>query len=71
MTPDVQLVLDLVTKIPGFEEIYEIHVGENDEVLPHVIFWDITQEVVASFLRNDPEPSKWSAALHFLEEGFE
>ena len=65
-----ELVTDLVAQVPGFEEVYETHLDDNGSVLPHVIFWDITQEIVTSYLRDEPDPAKWRAALDFLERRF-
>jgi hypothetical protein len=70
MARDVQLVADFIAAVPGFEDIYTSHLDDNEVVLPHVIFWDITQEIVASFLREDSDPPTWRDALEFLEERF-
>ncbi|MEU7968927.1 hypothetical protein AB0D09_36660 [Streptomyces sp. NPDC049097] len=50
MERDVQLVRDLVAASPGFEGLFDAHVFNEDGVLPHVFFWDVVQETVASFL---------------------
>ncbi|MFD9484046.1 hypothetical protein [Streptomyces sp. NPDC059991] len=67
MTRDVQLVKDLVARVPAFEDHYESHVFNEDGVLPHVFFWDVTQATVDSFLGNEDEPD-WRSTLEFLEE---
>ncbi|WP_351226126.1 hypothetical protein [Streptomyces sp. NPDC002133] len=67
-TPDVQLVQDLVARIPEYEDLYESHVFNEDGVLPHVFFWDVVQEVVRSYLGEDPEAPDWRRTLDFLEE---
>jgi hypothetical protein len=69
MTPDVQLVEELVMRLPAFEDLYESHVFNEDGVLPHVFFWDVTQETVASFLGDEDAPD-WRATVAFLEEQF-
>lgn len=71
MDKDLQLVEELVSSVPGFADVYDAHVADNHEVLPYVIFWDITQETVASFVRQTAEPPDWEAALRFLEKRFE
>lgn len=69
MTADVQLVKDLVSRIPEFEDLYESHVfNENGTVLPHVFFWDVTQETVQSYLGADADAPDWRRTLAFLEE---
>ncbi|WP_329540610.1 hypothetical protein OG345_14195 [Streptomyces sp. NBC_01220] len=67
-TPDVQLVKDLVAEIPAFEDLYETHVFNQDGVLPHVFFWDVTQETVQSYLGLDADAPDWRRTLRFLEE---
>lgn len=72
MTPDVRLVKDLVAAIPAFEDLYATHVFNQGGVLPHVFFWDVTQETVQAYLALDadadaPGPD-WRRTLRFLEE---
>ncbi|MEU1473511.1 hypothetical protein ABZ434_35535 [Streptomyces sp. NPDC005761] len=67
-SPDVQLVKDLVAGIPAFEDLYETHVFNQDGVLPHVFFWDVTQETVQSYLGLDADAPDWRHTLRFLEE---
>ncbi|MET7365651.1 hypothetical protein ABZS61_07435 [Streptomyces sp. NPDC005566] len=66
MERDVQLVRDLVAAVPGFEDLFEAHVFNEDGVLPHLFFWDVVQETVASFLEGDE--TDWRVTLRFLEE---
>ncbi|MEU3619019.1 hypothetical protein ABZ725_42875 [Streptomyces sp. NPDC006872] len=68
MERDVQLVRDLVVAEPGFEGAFDAHVFNEDGVLPHVFFWDVVQETVASFLGGDK--TDWRLTLRFLEEQF-
>ncbi|MFH0174298.1 hypothetical protein [Streptomyces cacaoi] len=66
MERDVQLVRDLVAAAPGFEDLFDAHVFNEDGVLPHVFFWDVVQETVASFLGS--AETDWRVTLRFLEE---
>lgn len=66
MERDAQLVRDLVAAAPGFEGLFDAHVFNEDAVLPHVFFWDVVQETVASFLGG--EGTDWRVTLRFLEE---
>jgi hypothetical protein len=66
----IQLVEDLVSRIPEFGDLYSAHVFDQDGVLPHLFFWDVTQETVASYL-GDPELPDWRGTLQFLEEQIE
>ncbi|MEU8953529.1 hypothetical protein AB0C93_04410 [Streptomyces sp. NPDC048518] len=63
---DVQLVRDLVAAVPGFEELFDAHVFNEDGVLPHVFFWDVVEETVASFLGRGE--TDWRDTLRFLED---
>ncbi len=70
MKRDVQLVYDLVAAVPGFEELFECHVFNQDGVLPYVFFMlDVVPETVASFLGEEAD-ADWRATLRFLEEQF-
>ncbi|WP_369146230.1 hypothetical protein [Streptomyces sp. R44] len=66
--PSVQLVSDLVTRIPEFRGVYETHVFHQGGVLPHVFFWDVVQDTVRSFLGEAPGAADWRRTLDFLEE---
>ncbi|MEU7117773.1 hypothetical protein [Streptomyces zaomyceticus] len=66
--PSVQLVSDLVTRIPEFRGVYENHVFHQGGVQPHVFFWDVVQDTVRSFLGEDPAAADWRRTLDFLEE---
>ncbi|THA73052.1 hypothetical protein E6R60_25690 [Streptomyces sp. A0642] len=66
--PDVRLVKDLVAAVPAFEDLYATHVFNQDGVLPHVFFWDVTQETVRSYLGLDADAPDWRRTLRFLEE---
>ncbi|WP_435974282.1 hypothetical protein [Streptomyces sp. Qhu_M48] len=67
-TPSVQLVSDLVTRIPEFRDVYERHVFHQGGVQPHVFFWDVVQDTVRSFLGEAPSAADWRRTLAFLEE---
>ncbi|MFD3453684.1 hypothetical protein ACFWVC_16065 [Streptomyces sp. NPDC058691] len=66
MDQDVQFVRDFVAGVPGFEDLYDAHVFNEDGTLPIVFFWGVVQETVPSFLGGDTE-SDWRATLRFLE----
>ncbi|MFJ4869201.1 hypothetical protein [Streptomyces sp. NPDC088757] len=68
VAPGVQLVSDLVARIPEFREAYETHVLYQGGVLPHVFFWEVVQDTVRSFLGEDPAAPDWRRTLAFLEE---
>ncbi|MER5311448.1 hypothetical protein ABT034_27075 [Streptomyces sp. NPDC002773] len=80
-TPSVQLVSDLVCRIPEFRDVYENHVLHQGGVQPHVFFWDVVQNTVRSFLGEAPveapveapgeapaPAADWRRTLAFLEE---
>ncbi|MFJ9827620.1 hypothetical protein ACIRSU_25150 [Streptomyces sp. NPDC101160] len=67
-TPSVQLVSDLVARVPGFRDAYDAHVFSQGCVQPHVFFWDVVQDTVRSFLQGDAGTVDWRGTLDFLEE---
>ncbi|MFD3332629.1 hypothetical protein ACFWV1_08250 [Streptomyces sp. NPDC058700] len=64
----MQLVSDLVSRIPEFRDVYDNHVLHQGGVLPHVFFWDVVQSTVRSFLGEAPGAADWRRTLAFLEE---
>ncbi|WP_343241999.1 hypothetical protein [Streptomyces sp. SID13666] len=52
--------------MPGFEDLFEAHLYNLEGVLPHLFFWEVVQETVASFLGGDE--TDWRVTLRFLEE---
>ncbi|WP_083936411.1 DUF7674 family protein [Nocardiopsis ganjiahuensis] len=70
MDGGLQLVIDLVCEFPSLEDAYESHLFNEGEVLPHVFFWDVTNEVIDSFLADEPHALEWSSLLDFLELKF-
>ncbi|MEV7508445.1 hypothetical protein AB0O57_10915 [Streptomyces sp. NPDC091201] len=67
----VQLVLDLVAEVPGFEGTYEWHISNEHEVLDHLFFWEVVQDTVLSYLgQGEEDGPDWRAVLAFLEKEF-
>ncbi|MFG3346563.1 hypothetical protein ACGF1Z_16045 [Streptomyces sp. NPDC048018] len=64
----VQLVSDLVARVPAFRDAYHTHVFHQGGVLPHVFFWNVVQGTVDSFLGEAGDGSDWRRTLDFLEE---
>lgn len=65
----MNLVEDLVARFPVLEDSYASHVFDNTgEALPHVYFYEVSQEVVRSFVSRDPDALDWRSVLAFLEE---
>ncbi|MFF8603656.1 hypothetical protein ACF065_30235 [Streptomyces sp. NPDC015232] len=67
-TPGVQLVRDLVDRVPGFRGAYDAHVFSQGHVRPHVFFWDVVQDTVRSYLGQEGCAVDWRRTLEFLEE---
>ncbi|MFI8961115.1 hypothetical protein ACIGO8_03285 [Streptomyces sp. NPDC053493] len=68
LAPSVQLVSDLVARVPDFRAAYDAHVFSQGRVLPHVFFWDVVQDTVRSFLGEEGRAVDWRRTLDFLEE---
>lgn len=65
----VALIEQLVASVSAFDEAYENHISNYDEVLPAVFMEEVRQSAVASFLGDSDEPD-WRGILAFLEERF-
>ena len=64
------LVQDLADRFEPLRPIHAEHLAENGgEVLPHVLFWDITQAVVDAYLRPE-SPLDWSEFLKVIEREY-
>jgi hypothetical protein len=68
---NVRLVQELISSVPGLDDLYSDHVANNQEVLPYVIFWDITQKTISSFVGKSREPTEWESVLRILEMRFD
>lgn len=68
ISESVQLVEDLVDRFPELRDVYDSHVFNEGGVLPHVFFWDLTQEVIRAFISTGSETLDWRGVLDFLEE---
>ncbi|MBO0826670.1 MAG: hypothetical protein J2P24_02700 [Streptosporangiales bacterium] len=70
---EVRLVERLVARVPGLRQSYDEHVADNDILLPHVYFGDVTRWVVADFEETRDRPdatSGWRDVVEFLEEEY-
>jgi hypothetical protein len=67
---EVEFVDDLVSAFPELQDDYATHVYNNDGVLAHLFFWDVTQRVVGSFRNQSDDALDWRAVLSFLEGRF-
>jgi hypothetical protein len=64
------LVQVLVDRLEPLRPIVDQHVAENDgEMLPHVLFWDLTQAVVDAYLRPEA-PLDWREFVRVLEQEY-
>lgn len=70
-------VHSLVALVPGLKTLYDEHISEYDELLPHVFFGDLTRHVVALWSSAGTHPSagparsELQAILSDLEKGME
>lgn len=65
---------DLVAEIPEFAYIYEEHLSDHNEVLPHVLFGDFTRFVINVYRKSSRSPDYQNIltrCLHFIELMFE
>ncbi|WP_433327508.1 DUF7674 family protein [Spirillospora sp. CA-294931] len=67
---EAEFVRRLLVAFPELDDLYETHVFNNDGLLAHVFFWDVTQEVVQGFLGKESDVPSWRRFLSFLEEAY-
>ena len=70
MSGDILLVERLIGRFPELRDLYECHVFNNGELLPHVFFWDVVQDVLAAYLGRSSDLPEWRPVLDFLEEEY-
>jgi hypothetical protein len=64
------LIREIVERFGNLDPIYRTHIGDNNgETLPHVLFWDLTNAIVRSFLGTDPH-LEWRDFLLFLDDEY-
>jgi hypothetical protein len=61
----------LVTRFGDLRPLYEDHVRENDELLPHVLFGRLTDWIVRAYLAAPHRGDTWKAVIDQLETEFE
>jgi hypothetical protein len=64
---DVALVRELAAAVPAFDDLLDLHEFNNGGVLPHVFFWDMTQEVLESYREDRGPEALWRQTIVFLE----
>ena len=65
------LVKALVDRFPGLNPIYREHLNDNNQVLlPHVLFWNLTRAAVDSFLGQEPHLD-WLDLVTTLDDEYE
>lgn len=59
-------VQSLLAAVPETREIHQLHLENNDEILPHVLLGDVTRFVIDTYRRSNTE--LLGRTLDFLEE---
>lgn len=74
----LRLVRQLVKEVPEFQSVVAEHEAFNEDLLPHVLFGDLTRWVIDLYRRARNSPNErvdsvrvLNRALSFLEERFE
>ena len=68
--PDVIYTEELIESVPALQQIYRAHLQENDELLPHVLFGEITRFVVTKARKAEHDPLI-ARLLNEFEKGLE
>jgi hypothetical protein len=69
--PDVIYTEELIRSVPALQQIYRAHLQENDELLPHVFFGEVTRFVVTEARKAAAHDSSIARLLHEFEKGLE
>ncbi|MCP2323410.1 hypothetical protein HDA40_001917 [Hamadaea flava] len=64
-----QFIAEMTCRFPGLQGEVDAHVENNDGLLAHVLFWDITSDVLVAF-RGDDDGLSWRDALAFFDESY-
>lgn len=56
-------------RVPGFDAVYDEHVHDNDEVLPHVLFGDLVRFLETRVKADGPTSDTMRIVLGLVEEG--
>lgn len=64
----IKFVEEVVRKVPELQPIYDEHIADYDENLPHVFFGDVTRFAIAETAR-DGEHDALARLLGKLESG--
>ena len=67
MTTIDELVRDLIVAAPELDAVRREHLADNDELLPHLLFGDVTRWVV----ERGPVPELLAVLEHHMEAGDE
>lgn len=70
MSGDQQLIEGMLERFPELRDLCEVHIENNGTVLPHVLFWDVTQEFLRCYLGEESDLQDWCAFIEFLEEEY-
>ena len=68
--PSNDLVRDLVRAFPQLRPAYQEHMADNGELLPYVLFYTFTTQIIDALVADDPRRLDWRGALEFLDERF-
>jgi hypothetical protein len=72
VTADAGFLRNLVARFPQLEQVYECHVADNGDPLPHVFFWDVTTAVMHAYNGTAARYADldWRGLIQYLEEAY-
>lgn len=70
MKSNTEFIKTLIAEVPDLQSLYDNHLKENNELLPHVFFGDLTRYVVEKIQSRKREDESFvKRILSILEEG--
>jgi hypothetical protein len=66
----ISFVRDMVARFPGMGALLEEHIKDNDEILPHVFFGDVTRYVLSLLSDSLPQRRELRDILDYLERAY-
>jgi hypothetical protein len=65
-----EFIEELLNVEPALREVFDQHIRDNGEVLPHVFMGDVTRFVISAAARRNSADPTLPKLIHFLETRF-
>lgn len=65
----INFIHELIRNFPEFKSIYQEHIQDNDEILPHILLADIARWIIHEF-KTDGASAEVRRLLNYLETSY-